>query len=398
MLRIVTSTLYRQTTDSIQQRQAEQLRLQSQMSSGLRVQTAADDPAASSRILGFDARLAEVSRWQSNAIALQNRLGLEDGALSGVNGALTQLRSLALQANNGSLIDSDRQAIATSMRQQLQTILAQANTQDSNGRYLFGGTQDGAAPLALTASGTVYSGNSDVSLLALGPTRELAAGDAGDAVFMHLKTGDGQVAVGAARGNSGSAYVSDAHLADGSQWDGGSYTVRFEAGQYQVLDASQAVVASGAYRDGEAVQFRGLSLSFQGAPAQGDSFSIGPSGAQDLFATVQNLIDLVATPGQTAAQKAQNQTALYGALQSLGTAQTHIGKVLAGVGARERTLDDARTQLDASAAQLQKTLSGLQDTDYAAATAQLGQSKLALQAAEQSYTSIQGLSLFNYIR
>ncbi|HZR35201.1 MAG TPA: flagellar hook-associated protein FlgL [Nevskia sp.] len=398
MIRIASSMLYQQTAQAIGSNQAQLVQLQSQMGSGLRIQTAADDPLAAGQALGVNQSLADVGQWQSNAKTLQTSLGLEDSALSAVSTALGQIQTLAVQSNSAALSDSDRQAIVTQMKQQLAVILQQANAQDASGNYLFGGTQGGAAPFALTAGGASYAGNSNVSLLALGPTSEIATGDPGDAVFMQLKSGDGRIDVAAAAGNSGSAGIGTAQVSDASQWDGGSYTLKFSGGQYQVLDSASTVVASGAYSSGQAIAFRGLSVTVNGAPADGDSFSIGPSTTRDLFATVQNLIAAVGAPAGSAAQRAQNQTALYAAQQALGGAQAHITNVLAGVGAREQAVNNAVTQLSARSSQLQTTLSGLQDLDYAQATTQLSRTNVVLQAAEQSYVQIQGLSLFNYLK
>lgn len=398
MIRIATSTLYQQTTDAVNRSQAQLVQLQSQMGSGLRILTASDDPVAAGQVLGVNKSLGDIGQWQTNASALGTSLGLEDSALTSVNTALGQIQTLALQSNNAGLSDSDRQAIAAQMKQQLAAILQQANAQDASGNYLFGGTQSASAPFSITASGASYAGNSNVSMLALGPTSEIASGDPGDAVFMQLKSGDGQLAVSAPSTNTGSASIGTAQVSDPSQWDGGAYTLKFSGGQYQVLDSGSNVVSSGTYTAGQAIALRGLSVTVNGTPADGDSLKIGPSTTQNLFATVQSLIDAVSAPATTAAQRAQNQTAMYNAQQSLATAQTHITSVLAGVGSREQAVTSAGSQLSARSTQLQGTLKDLQSLDYAAATTQLSQVNVTLQAAEQSYVQIQGLSLFNYLK
>jgi flagellar hook-associated protein 3 FlgL len=47
--------------------------------------------------------------------------------------------------------------------------------------------------------------------------------------------------------------------------------------------------------------------------------------------------------------------------------------------------------------QIDKTLTKLTDVDLASAIADMNLQLTSLQAAQQSYTKIQGLSLFNYI-
>lgn len=398
MIRIANSTYYQEAVSSIDRNQSTLSTVQAQMGSGLRIRTAADDPVGAGQILGINKAIADTTQWQSNASALQTSLGLEDTALTSVNSALQQIQTLALQANNATISSSDRQSIAAEMQQQYNIILQQANSQDASGNYLFAGTQSGTAPFSQTASGVSYQGNSNVNMLALGATSEIASGDPGDAVFMQLKSGDGNINVGAASANAGSATLSAAGVTDPGQYDGGSYTVSFSGGQYQVRDSGNNVISSGSYTDGTAIQFRGVSLTLTGTPADGDSFTVGPSGAQSVFSTVQNLISLVQNPGGNAAQRAQNQTAIYGALQSLGGAQDHVTDVLAGVGARQQAVTSATSQLSSRSTQLQTALANLDGLDYAQATAQFSQAQLTLQAAEQSYVQIQGLSLFNYLK
>jgi flagellar hook-associated protein 3 FlgL len=397
MMRIATSTYYQQAVSSIDQNQAQLSKVQAQMGSGLQNLTAADNPVAAGQVLGVNQSIADVSNWQANATSLSSSLGLEDSTLTSVSGALQQIQTLALQANTATTNSSDRQQIAQEMQLQLDSIVQLANTQDSSGNYIFGGTQTGSAPFSQTSSGASYSGNSNVSMLSLGPTSEIAAGDAGDAVFMQIGA-DGNLSVGAAAGNTGSASITAAAVSNSNQYSGGSYTVQFTGSQYQVLDSSNNVVSSGSYSAGNPIQFGGLSVTLSGTPASGDSFSVGPASTQSLFSSVQNLINQVGSEGSGSAAQAQNQTSMYNALQSLGTAQSHITDVLAGVGTRQQAVTTATSSLASRATQLQSTLSGLQDLDYAQATAQFSQYQTTLQAAEQSYVQIQGMSLFNYIK
>jgi flagellar hook-associated protein 3 FlgL len=331
---------------------------------------------------------------------LQNHLGLEDSALTTVNQSLSQIQALAVQANNATVNTSDRQSLAAAMQQQLNAILSQANAQDENGRFLFGGSQDGGTPFALQASGIVYSGNSTVKMLTVGANREIAVNDPGDSVFLNLQSGDGHVVVSAGTTNTGTSYVTDLHVTDPSQATGHAYSISFNGGQYQVVDNTTTnIVATGTYTPDTAIQFDGLSLTLTGSPDNGDTYQVGPSAPQDIFTTVQNLINMVASgTGSSPSQRAIQQTSFYGALQALTGAQNHISSTLGGVGAREQTLSDASTQLSGLSTQLQKTVSGLQDLDYAGASAKLAQTQLALQAGEQTYAMVQGLSLFNYLR
>lgn len=399
MIRISSTTMYQQAVSAIDQNQTALSNVQEEMSSGLSMLTASDNPAAYGQSLQIDQAVSDVSQWQSNASSLSSSLGTEDTALTGVNSALEQIQTLALEANNSTMSSSDRQSIAQEMQQQLDAIVQQANTQDASGNYIFGGTQSADAPFTQSSSGVTYNGNSDTAMLSLGPTSEMAAGDPGDAVFMQLQSGDGDISVGAASSNTGSASISDASVTSASSYGGSSYTLQFSSpSQYQVLDSGGNVVGSGTYTSGSAIQFDGVSVTLSGTPAAGDSFSVAPSSSQDLFSGIQDLIDAVSGAGGDTAQSTQDQTAVYNGLQFLQGAQNHITNVLAGVGSRQQAVTTATSQLSDRSTQLQSTLSGLTEVDYAQASAQYSQTQTSLQAAEELYSQIQGLSLFNYIK
>jgi len=60
-------------------------------------------------------------------------------------------------------------------------------------------------------------------------------------------------------------------------------------------------------------------------------------------------------------------------------------------------LQNVETTRQDSATRIESALSGIRDSDYAAAISRLSQQSLGLQAAQQSYIKISQLSLFNYL-
>ncbi len=57
----------------------------------------------------------------------------------------------------------------------------------------------------------------------------------------------------------------------------------------------------------------------------------------------------------------------------------------------------AQTSAQSQQTNLQTSISGLSDVDYAAAATQLNTEEVSLQAAQESYASMAKLSLFNYL-
>lgn len=397
-MRISTSMLHSQGVTNILRNQTLLAKTQNELALGTRLVSAKDDPGAWARASGLDQHLAQIERYRSNASVAQQRLGLEENALMSATETLNRVRELALQATNATQSAESRTSIAQEMQARIGELLAIANSDDGEGRYLFAGSADAATPFSLNVSGATYSGNASTRLVDVGVERSILLGDTGDAVFQNLVTGNGTFAVGAAGTNTGSVKLDSAKLSDAASWDGDSYTLSFNAGNYEVRDSANAVVATAAYQSGAAIRFRGVDLTLSGTPANGDSFSIAPGQPQDMFAALQKLAGLVQNTPTTAAAKAQQTTAFFGAFEEVDAALNRISEVRSTVGHRLRAVDDAAAQLDTLDVQSQSTLSDLRDLDYAEASTRLNLQLTALQAAQQSYARIQGLSLFDFLR
>lgn len=397
-MRISTAGLHQSGVNNILRQQSALARVQNQIATNSRMLSAADDPAAAAQALSLDQTLADITTWQSNIGSAQTRLSMEETALSGANDVLDQIRERVLQANSAGQSPQTREQIATELEQVYQQLLSYANSDDGNGRFLFGGSSDANAPFAQTSGGVAYNGDQQNRLLAIGGSRQIADGDAGDAVFLRLKSGNGSFAVQAGAANAGGLQFKSSQVTDAAAWDGGSYSISFSGGYYEVRDAGNAVVAGGPYSAGSAIRFRGIELTLAGAPADGDSLSVAPSAQKDLFATVKDLIAAVRAPTGTAAQRAQQQTAIAQGLMELQAGQDHLGGVRATVGNRLAALDSASSNLDARGLAATENLSDLRDVDLVEASGRLNLAQVILQAAQQSYMKVQGLSLFDFLR
>ncbi len=396
-MRVSTTSLFQQALLGMGERTSNLARIQQQLATGLRMSSAAADPVGWSTAVAVDRAVAELEQFSGNSTILRNRLELADASLDQVGDRLSRVRELSLQAANGSYSDDQRRAIALELRQQLRAVVDSANTSDGNGRYLFGGSADAVPPFAFGISGASYAGDQNRRSLEVAPETAVEDVDPGSEIFLRIRTGDGTFVVRQDPANTGTATLRATAMVDPSAWDGGDYRVVFNAGNYQVLDAANAVVGAGAYVAGEPIEFRGVRIVVDGAPANGDIFAVSPAPTQDVFSTIQNLIDALETPAVTPAQRATQRNAIYAGIEDLTRAQEHIIDRRAGFGARLNTIEQADAGREANSVLLKTTLSELRDVDYAQAISQLNLEMTALQAAQQSFVRIQNLSLFNYL-
>lgn len=393
--RISTGMMYQQSISTMLAKQAKLAHTQQQLASGQRLVTAKDDPVAAGTAVGLDRAVAELERFGMNANAVQNRLGLQENALTRVGDAMARVNELAIQANNAAMGEDSRHAIGTELKAILAGLLDLANSTDGAGRYLFGGTRDGSAPFAIAGGGVVYSGDQTQRQVEVAPDMFVADTLPGSEVFLRLRTGDGRIDGQAAAGNTGTGLLMGFGITDSTAWDGGTYTLAFGPNDtYQVLDAGGNPVASGTHSPGESIAFAGVQMKIDGHPADGDSFTLGPAGSRDIFATVQGLIDTLDANPTTDAQRAAMQNDLQAAMRDIATAQSKMIDARASGGAQLSAIDAAAALREANNVTLQSTLSSLRDLDWAEAIGRYQMESTALQAAQTVFMQMQSLSLF----
>src|SRR3954466_1449681 len=116
-----------------------------QLSSGLRVQTPSDDPAAAAALVNIQADDAQTQQYVSNVKSMQTHMQAADSALNSVMLALQRAVTLGIEGATGTLSDSDRNAVATELSGIKDELLELANS-SLQGTYLFAGTAVSAPP------------------------------------------------------------------------------------------------------------------------------------------------------------------------------------------------------------------------------------------------------------
>lgn len=120
-------------------------------------------------------------------------------------------------------------------------------------------------------------------------------------------------------------------------------------------------------------------------------------GGQDIFNTLKDLITLLQTPVVTPADAAALSSGLALAGSNTDLALDNVLTVRASVGTRLQEIDALDFAGDDRNLQYSQTLSKLQDVDYTQALTQLSQQQFIFEAAQRSFVTVSGLSLFNFL-
>jgi flagellar hook-associated protein 3 FlgL len=392
------STLGFQTNASqqMQSLETEISQTQQELSTGIALQSASDNPAAMSQVNQLNVEISASQQYQTNGSALNSNLTIEEQSLTDATNVMQSARSLAVEANNPALSSSQRQDISAQVQQLLQQLVSTANSSDANGNYLFAGEASTTQPFSQSGNSVTYNGSSSVSQVQISSNQRVSSSDAGSNVFMNIPAGNGTFTTAVGASNTGTATIDAGTVTSAAQWVPDTYTITFtDPTDYTVTNSADTTVAGGTFTSPGSIAFNGISTTVTGTPAAGDTFTVAPAGTSSAFNTLSSLIT---TLNNTGLSSAQISTQVGTALEQIDAAVSNFGEVSAGVGARINAITAANSTAQSQQTTMTASVSTLQDVNYAAATTQLSTEELALQAAQESYASIAKLSLFNYLQ
>ena len=122
-------------------------------------------------------------------------------------------------------------------------------------------------------------------------------------------------------------------------------------------------------------------------PAGAFNISLTP---EDTFTELEQLSATLKAPG--------GPSELASWLHAIDNTMDKVGKVQTSIGGRMNALDNSSESLEDLKLMNDILKSELEDLDYVEAISRLNRQQVVLQAGQQSYSIIQGLTLFNYIR
>jgi flagellar hook-associated protein 3 FlgL len=398
-MRISTLGIFNAGVNAILSQQTALARTQQQVASGKRVQSAADDPVAAVQLQQLDRLLSQQQQYSTNSVAATNRLQVEEQALTDSTTLLQHVRDLVVQANSDTMTSADRQTIAVEIRSRMAELQSIANRRDSQGDFLFAGLSAATKPFIQDASGAiVYAGDVGAHFVQLDAAVAVQDSDPGSAVYTGTPQGNGTFTVTANAANSGGGVIDTGTVVNAAAWVPGNYTLTFTStSAWQVTDAGNAVIASGAYAPGGAINFMGVQVTADGAPAAGDRFSIQPAGTTDIFAALNQVVSALQLNSGSESSRALLHTRLGAGMLQIDNALSQVANVRSQVGSRLALLDDVGATRDSRVTEIQTSISQLRDLDYASAVSKMNLQLVGLQAAQQSYSMISKLSLFNYL-
>lgn len=130
--------------------------MSNQIATGRKINKPSDDPVGVTYALRYRAELAANEQYQSNTDAAVSWLDATDSNMQQALDVMKRLKELAVQGSNGTLSDSDLQAVNLEVDELKQHLVDIGNTQ-IRGKYIFNGQKYDQAPYQLSSTVTDYA-------------------------------------------------------------------------------------------------------------------------------------------------------------------------------------------------------------------------------------------------
>lgn len=418
-MRVSTNMIFARGVAQMQMQSSNLLHTQQQLSTGRRILTPSDDPIGAARALDLTQSRAINQQYRANQGNAEDHLNLLENRLVGVQEAMQYIRDRVVQAGNATLNEQDLKSIATDLRVQYDAIVALANSHDANNEYLFGGFKTQSPPFEGGFGNVHYTGDQGERSIQVSATRFMPITAPGSEIFSRTQpvsdrlinnqpdihnTGDGELAV----------TIADAFRRGDESYLGRRLDIQLTATGYAIAEIvpgvpgstliatdlpDLAVLGQPELPPGTPNPlYRAVDVSLTaGTPNEGDRFEVYV-GSPDIFRNLEVFIDsLERDKTGSGVIPGESGVAVDFALGMLDAAFENVLRVRSQLGSQMVELEHLGLVGSDLDIQYATTLSRLQDVDYAEAISRLTQQQTYLQAAQQSFMRVTGLSLFNYL-
>jgi flagellar hook-associated protein 3 FlgL len=387
-------------------RQSELQQTQLQLATQKRVINPSDDPVAATSINLLRTEIAQFEQFNKNNDAAKSSLELEETIMSSSTNILFRVEELMVSLGNGTYSEPQFDAIKVELEERLGELMGLANTQNANGDYLFSGSKVDSKPYVVDNLGNVsYKGDQDQRLLRVSSGVVVPISDSGFDIFSNVRDGNGSFSTNAAIGNAGSGIISNGSYTAPPNFLAEPYSVDFGLNglgelEYTATGLTSASVVAGPtlYQDGDDINFNGIQLSISGTPQAGDSFGVSPSTKQDIFTSIQNVVNAIDAFVDSPSGRAQFRTSIASEQITIDNGAINIDVIRAKIGSRLNALESEESSNLSILVTSRAALSDLEDLDIVEASTRFSQQLVVLEAAQASFVRVQDLNLFNFIR
>lgn len=342
-MRISTNQFHSQGINSIQKHQESVLELQLKMSTGKRVNAASDDPVATAQIHSLNRTMNTIDQYAKNGEYAKSQLVLEETAINDSVAQLQRARELSIQMLNGTYTAADRQATAAELEQIIEQTKNMMNYRNSEGELIFAGSS------VFAEQAFVEDVNNPGYYAYIGSTNAI-----------------GQVE------SDGTTPVYDELAGYGSRF----VQIGFDADNRVTADDQGDSSRIRVTDNGDKVFGITATTAFTGTP---------DGNILNVLVELKNSLQAGLEPP-------------VGIATDLASGIEQLSKVRAEIGGRQNRIEAQYDAGESFKIALEERRMNLEDMDIVEGITELTKTQNALEMAQQIFTRVQSMSLFNYLR
>lgn len=404
-MRIPTNNFFQQELFTLTGQYQSLTKLSQQQALEKKLVLSSDDPVLASSIKLSENYISNLTMYQNNQVLAKNRNQQLDTSMSSAVNIVKEANGLLIRSMNDTQTDAERSVYATDLQDYLNDMLRIANTQDGSGNYIFAGFNVGSPPYIQKNGTYVYEGTDDSTVIDIGSNIQVTYNESGLEVFGDIQTGNGSFTISANSSNTGTAWASPGSVVDSAAYVEDTYTLQFvtnSAGQvaYTITGASSGQVVpplpatvpadAPAYTDKQDITFNGMTFNMSGVPKVGDTFTVAPSQKENVFNTMQDLINILNTKiDNNPVAQAQFHQKLSQSMASFEQAQSHFLVYQSSVGTRGSLINDQINYADTQLRNQRIIHGALADAPLDELVTKISQQMLGLKVTQDIYVKMQ---------
>lgn len=138
-MRVSTSQFHDQGLGAIQHHQAQLLKVQEQMSTGKRINGPGDDPAGMNQVHSLNMTMSKIEQYSKNGEFAKASLVLQETAMADTINSLQRAREIGIQMMNDTFTPQNRTSTSSEIGQIIEQVRNMMNFSNSEGEKIFAG-------------------------------------------------------------------------------------------------------------------------------------------------------------------------------------------------------------------------------------------------------------------
>jgi len=168
-MRISTAYQYDNAINRVRDSQARMFAFQNQVMTGKRFTHASEDPLGTSHVMTASSYKNRVEQLQKNLDSAQHYLGNGEVAFGDVSDLLRSAYAMAIQGASAAIDTDARAAMSQEIEIMQRRLVELANTQGSQGQYIFAGHRSNTKPFANSPPNLGFLGDQNAILVEIRP-------------------------------------------------------------------------------------------------------------------------------------------------------------------------------------------------------------------------------------